>query len=106
MEADKHNSWVEDDVAIEVIGKMIAVNNKLRNKLLTVFDFQGFGEADNEVQSDEKYIQYSSQIKQLRDEINMIYRGENIDQLLRKIENEYVPFLRNRYVETQHEIVV
>jgi hypothetical protein len=106
MAADNHNSWVEYDVAIAVIGKMIAEYNQRRNSLLDEYDHAGFDERDEEVQSDKNYIQLTNRILELRNEINMIYKGQNLETLLAKIKNEYGPFLREKYGVSQALAVI
>lgn len=106
MAADNHNSWVEYDVAIAVIGKMIAEYNQKRNRLLDEYDWHGFDEKDEEVQSNEDYSQLTSRILELRNEIDMIYKGQNLETLLAKIKDEYVPFLREKYGVSQAYAVI
>ncbi len=106
MAADTHNSWVEYDVAIAVIGKMIAEYNQKRNRLLDGYEFHDFDERNQEVQSDEDYIQLTNRILELRNEIDMIYKSQNLEALLAKIKNEYVPFLREKYGVSQAQAVL
>ncbi|TAE22257.1 MAG: hypothetical protein EAZ91_23875 [Cytophagales bacterium] len=106
MAADNHNSWVEYDVAIAVIGKMIAEQNRLRDDLVFNYSISGFVETDEEVQFDEDYIRYTARMNELFDEIDMIYKGKNLECIFDKVKNEYAPAIRERYGVAQKPVGV
>ncbi len=88
--------WIDDDVAIEIIGKMIADQNRLLNQVLQAFRNVGLGRESNEVQSNQDYQYHSQRIKELNAEIRQIYKGEDRDRLVEKAYSEYAPYIKGR----------
>lgn len=88
--------WIDDDVAIEIIGKMIADQNRLLIQVLDAYKNVGLGRESAEVQSNQDYQYHSRRIKELNAEIRQIYRGEDRDKIVNKAFTEYAPYIKGR----------
>ena len=88
--------WIDDDVAIEIIGKMIAEQVRSLNQVLHAFKNVGLGRESCEVRNNQDYQYHSLRIKELNAEIRQIYRGENRDKLVEKAYTEYAPYIKGR----------
>ena len=88
--------WIDDDVAIEIIGKMIADQNRLLNSILDAFENVGFDEDSQQVQSNVDYQFHNQRIMFLQDEIRQIYRGEGRTELIKKVNTQYAPYIKGR----------
>lgn len=88
--------WVKDDIAIEIIGKMIADQNRLLNSVLDAFENVGFDENSQEVQSNADYQFHNQRITLLQGEISQIYRGEGKAELIKKVDTRYAPYIKGR----------
>ncbi|MVM34289.1 hypothetical protein GO755_29935 [Spirosoma sp. HMF4905] len=88
--------WIKDDVAIEIIGKMIADQNRLLINVLDAFESVGFDEDSPEVQANADYQYHNQRIMLLQDEISQIYRRENTPELLEKVNTQYAPYIKGR----------
>ncbi|WP_338868037.1 hypothetical protein WBJ53_16460 [Spirosoma sp. SC4-14] len=85
--------WIRDDIAVEIIGKMIAEQTEQLYDLLREFDWAGFERDDPEVLSHPKYQEIMKNIRQFKSEIDDIYTGIRLEALYKKIETVYVPYL-------------
>lgn len=88
--------WIDDDVAIEIIGKMIADQNRSLNNILDAFESVGFDEDSKEVQTNPDYQFHNERIKSLQDEIRQIYRGEGKVELINRVNTQYAPYIKGR----------
>lgn len=88
--------WIDDDVAIEIIGKMIADQNRSLIQVLNAFKNVGLGRESAEVQSNQDYQHHSRRIKELNAEIRQIYRREDRDAVVNKAFTEYAPYIKGR----------
>ena len=93
--------WIDDDVAIEIIGKMIADQNRLLNSILDAFENVGFDEDSQEVQFNVDYQFHNQRIMFLQDEIRQIYRGESRAELIEKVNAQYAPYIKGRLKTTK-----
>ena len=105
MAAETHNSWVEYDIAIEVIGKMIAYQNRQRNDLLDTLERLGFDKDTPELLSEEKYLRHTNRMHELKAEIDLIYSGKDVSNLFVKVKTVYAPFLKAYYGLEKVELV-
>ncbi|UFH52796.1 hypothetical protein [Spirosoma sp. KNUC1025] len=85
--------WIKDDIAIEIIGKMIAEQNEQLYKLVGEYNQAGFAYNSQEVLTDSRYQQLMKQIGDFKKEIDQIYAGEGVEELYKKVDQEYVPHL-------------
>lgn len=86
---------IKDDVAIEIIGKMIAEEMAKLYKVLDEFKQAGFdemGEAATEATQ-----HYRLKIREYKAEINQIYRGQNLKDIYDKVDCQYAPYLKKKY---------
>lgn len=97
MAAKAFNDWVEGDVAIEIIGKMIAEENERLNGLLDSFERQGIAEEDEVVQQDERCLSMIRQLDAYDDEIQAIYAGENTAEIFKKVMTVYAPHIKQHH---------
>jgi ABC-type phosphate/phosphonate transport system ATPase subunit len=102
---EKYNSWVEYDVALEIIGKMIAEQVEGLNKLLDLFEGLGFSINESVVVNDKDYKQYVQRIRELNAEIDKIYRDENLVELLQKVQNVYAPYLKAKFTLSRNQTI-
>lgn len=89
--------WIKDDIAIEIIGKMIAEQVQRLNEIVDAFELVDMDEADPEVQQNSDYLYHSQRIQALNAEIQQLYRGENKVDILRRVNNEYAPYIKGRF---------
>lgn len=97
MAAKEFNDWVKGDVAIEIIGKMIAEENGKLNQLLDSFEEQGIDEEDERVQDDPRYKSMIQQLDVYDDEIQAIYNGENTAPIYGRVAMVYAPYIKQQY---------
>lgn len=96
--------WIKDDIAIEVIGKMIAEQMEYIYKLTDEYKQAGFGPNSQELLMDAHYRQIMTRIGELKAEIDQIYDGKRLEELYRKVDEVYVPHLnRHNQVVTTAE---
>ena len=95
--------WIKDDVAIEIIGKMIGEQVSLLSKHVAPLLETGIHPSDARIVDDPMYKEYMQRIIAYKQEINQIYKGKNLEVIYRKVDEEYVPHLNEQYtqVETQ-----
>ena len=86
--------WIKDDVAIEIIGKMIAEQTAQVYKLVEEYKLAGFSYDSQEVLADARYQQFMKRIGDFKQEIDQIYDGNGLDDLYKKVDEEYVPHLK------------
>ncbi len=89
--------WIKDDVAIEIIGKMIAEQVAQLNNLLNDCAIAGFRSTDEYVLTHPDYVAYMQRIRELNEEINQIYRGDNMAAIHQRVEKTYAPYLKGKY---------
>ncbi len=95
--------WIKDDVAIEIIGKMIAEQVTPLSELLEGFELSGYDLKDEEVISHPDYLKYTQRISELNEEIKQIYRGDNLAEIHKKVDQVYAPYLRRKLSHTSVE---
>ena len=88
--------WIKDDIAIEIIGKMIAEQTEQLYQLLEEFDSAGFSRSEPEVLSHPTYQQCMKRIEEFKAEIDQIYAGTDLEYIYNKVDKEYVPHLGYR----------
>ena len=88
--------WIKDDIAIEIIGKMIADQNRSLLHIVNAFENVGLDEASAEVQANADYQYHSQRIVSLQNEIQQIYRGENKAELIDKVDRQYAPYIKGK----------
>ncbi len=88
--------WIDDDVTIEIIGKMIADQNRSLNSILDAFESVGLNESSKEVQTNSDYQFHNERVRSLQAEIRQIYRGEGKAELIDKVNNQYAPYIKGR----------
>lgn len=95
--------WIKDDVAIEIIGKMIGEQVAQLYQLADDFKRAGYSHDSQELMSDPQYLQLMNRIGDFKKEIDQIYDGEQVEEIYKKVDEEYVPHLNKRYaqIETQ-----
>ena len=89
--------WIKDDVAIEIIGKMIGEQVSLLNKFVGSHLDSGFEPDDAIIVDDPIYKEFMRRIIAYKQEINQIYKGENLEVIHRKVDEEYAPYLKEKY---------
>ena len=97
MAAKEFNDWVKGDVAIEIIGKMIAEESKQLDDLLDLYESRGIDENDNEVQHNDEYQQVRAKLDLLNEEIDAIHAGIGVEEIFVKVHEEYAPYIKARY---------
>ena len=88
--------WIDDDVAIEIIGKMIADQNRSLIQVLDAFENVGLDEDSPEVLANADYQFHNERIRTLQKEIQQIYRGQDRDRIMDKAFTEYAPYIKGR----------
>lgn len=80
--------WITVDVAIEIIGNMVAdeVATLRRLKVDPITNLSLCQQSENRLQN------FHSEIKQL-------YKGINIDEILIKVDQEYAPYIKRKYAQ-------
>ncbi|MBC8155042.1 MAG: hypothetical protein H7Z72_19285 [Bacteroidetes bacterium] len=91
------DSWLSSDIAIEVIGRMVAEQMSLLYALLNEYRDAGIESDDERVVNDVRHQQYQQQIAVYRNEIKSIYRGENKAEIFDRVEYEYAPYIKQKY---------
>ena len=89
--------WIEDDVAIEIISKMIGEQVSLLNKFAGSYLEAGFEPDDAIIVDDPVYKEAMRRITEYKQEINQIYKGENLEEIHRKVDEQYAPYLKEKY---------
>jgi hypothetical protein len=90
----KYNKWVEYDIAIEIIGKMVAEQTQELYKLIALFDRMGFNIHDQVIIHDESYQYHIQRISELNAELKRLYSDENPAEILRKAYEVYAPYIK------------
>lgn len=101
---ETHNAWVVYDVALEIMGKMVAEQTIGLHSLLNTYQHIGYDMTNHTVQSDEAYKQYMQRISELNTEIRRLYSEKNPIELLQKIHNVYAPYVKARLSLQQAQI--
>lgn len=89
--------WIKDDLAIEIIGKMIAEQVQLLDEYVSAFRNAGVDEDDAIVLESPEYKAYIRRIGEFKLEINQLYDGRDIEKLYKKVNEEYAPYLKEKY---------
>lgn len=95
-----NKSWLNIDIAVEIINRMIAEQMKGLQEFC--FPYEKAGISYDEYKNDSEYQAYMCKIKDLKNEIRQLYKGENIEKTLNKVENEYAPYIKNMFNKTQY----
>lgn len=95
-----NKSWLNVDIAVEIINRMIAEQMKGLHGFCSPHEYAGI--SYDEYKSDSKYQAYINQIKSFRNEIKQLYKGENMENILNKVENEYAPYIKNMFNKMQY----
>ena len=88
--------WIKDDVAIEIIGKMIGEQVAQLYQLADDFKRAGYAHDSQELLTDPRYQQLMTKIGDFKNEIDQIYDGDRLDEIHRKVDEEYVPHLNEQ----------
>lgn len=88
--------WIKDDIAIEIIGRMSAEQVEQLYALLADYKQAGVEQDSQEVLDDPRYQLLMNRIGNFKAEIDQIYEGSNVDEIHRKVDEEYVPHLNRR----------
>lgn len=86
--------WIKDDIAIEIIGRMIAEQTEIVYKVASEYKEAGFAVDGPEVTADSRYTQAVERIGQFKQEIDQIYDGEGIEEIYKKVDEVYAPYLK------------
>ena len=95
-----NKSWLNIDIAVEIINRMIAEQMKGLHEFCSPYEYAGI--SYDEYKNNSDYQAYMIQIKKFRHEIKQLYKGENIEETLNKVENEYAPYIKNMFNKTQY----
>lgn len=95
-----NKSWLNIDVAIEIINRMIAEQMKGLHKFCSPYEYAGI--SYDEYRNDSECQAYISKINDFKNEIRQLYKGENIEKILNKVENDYAPYIKNMFNQTQY----
>ncbi len=77
MAAKEFNDWVKGDVAIEIIGKMIAEEMAVLYSILSDYKTVGLDAADAALQDDTRYTECRIKIRLYQQEIQAKYITKN-----------------------------
>lgn len=66
--------WIKDDIAIEIIGKMISFQVRSLCDVLDAYRSIGFDENSTEVKQNKDYQYHDQRLSELHAEIQQIYR--------------------------------
>ena len=88
--------WIRDDIAIEIIGKMIAEQTEQIYAVYAEYRQEGFDFKNNVAEKDPRYVEAMERIGEFKREIDQIYTNENVRELHEKVEREYVSHLREQ----------
>ena len=97
-----NKSWLNIDIAVEIINRMIAEQMKGLHKFCSLYEYAGI--SYDEYKNNSEYQAYINQIKSFRNEINQLYKGENMENILNKVENDYAPYIKNMFNQTQYAL--
>ena len=86
--AKPFSQWITVDVAIEIIGNMVADEVALLRQL-KVDPITNFPRCQ---QSEKRIQNFHSEIKQL-------YKGINVNEILAKVDQEYAPYIKKKYAK-------
>ena len=95
-----NKSWLNIDIAVEIINRMIAEQMKGLHEFCSPYEMAGIDY--EEYNKDSQYQAFMSKIKDFRSEIKQLYKGKNIEKTLSKVENEYAPHIKNMFNNTQY----
>lgn len=95
-----NKSWLNVDIAVEIINRMIAEQMKGLHEFSSPYEDKGI--SYDEYRNDSEYQAYLSKIKDFKNEIRQLYKGENIEKILNKVENDYAPYIKNMFNKTQY----
>jgi hypothetical protein len=95
-----NKSWLNIDIAVEIINRMIAEQMKGLQEFCSPYEYAGI--SYDEYSNDSDYQAYMSKIKDFRNEIKQLHKGENVEQTLSKVENDYAPYIKNMFNKTQY----
>ena len=90
--------WIKDDIAIEIIGKMIAEQMQQVYKLVADYERKGYSHDSQEVMNDPEHQQLIMRIGEFKAEIDQIYAGKLLEELYKKVDEVYAPHLKKRYM--------
>jgi hypothetical protein len=93
-----NKSWLNIDIAVEIINRMIAEQMKGLHEFCSPYEVVGI--SYEEYKKYAEYQMYMSQIKGFRNEIKQLYKGENVEQTLNKVEKVYAPYIKNMLNQT------
>ena len=96
MAARTFNGWVESDVAIEIIGKMIAEESRRLDDLLVAYENSYIDEDDELVQNDETYRESIAKLDAFNREIESIHSGVDLETIFERVHLVYAPHIRDR----------
>lgn len=94
------DSWLSSDIAIEVIGRMVAEEMNRLYALLNEYRAQGIESDDERVRTDSRYQQYKKRLAELHGEIDDIYAGVNKPEIFDRVEQVYAPYIKNKYAKS------
>ncbi len=94
-----NHHWLSTDIAIEIIGKMIAEQFSSLDTLIQAYENTGFEE---ELLTEPNYQAYKSKIKSFNQEIKQLHEGQNVQIILAKVDKEYAPYIKTKYGESQY----
>ena len=90
-------SWLNIDIAIEIINRMIAEQMK------GLYEYcSPYKEAGVEYSNTADYQVYISKIKGFQKEMDSLYKGENLNKVLDKVEKIYAPYIKNKSTQNQY----
>ena len=89
------DSWLSSDIAIEVIGRMVAEQMSLLYALLDEYRAAGIASEHERVVTDGRYQACEKRLSEFQNEI--IYRGENKVEIFDRVEKEYTPCIKQKY---------
>ena len=95
-----NKSWLNIDIAVEIINRMIAEQMKGLHEFCSPYEDAGISYDEYKNKSD--YQAYMIQIKKFRHEIKQLYKGENVEQTLNKVEKVYAPYIKYRFNQKQY----
>lgn len=96
--------WIKDDIAIEIIGKMIAEQTEKLHIVAAEYRKAGFSFDSGELKADAIYQEAMGKISDFKREVNQIYDGDQVEKLYQKVEGEYVTHLNLTKVQNEEEI--
>ena len=81
-------SWLNVDIAVEIINRMIAEQMSGLHEYCSPREQVGM--SYEEYRQDPEYQKYIVKIKKFRKEITQLYKGEDLENILDRVENEVV----------------